>query len=390
MLIKQGQNIQQVLESNPAESQFELEAGVYNGPVNFSSISSNKHLFNNAGNPDAVSIISKAGPSCIGISANSSHISLVNLTFKNNNQLGSIIDIYGSDVKIENCKLLGSPINGQHRGIAANGASISIVRTRIEDCFLVGRDAQAICGWTGTENLLIDNCYLEGGAQSVMFGGADPENIFRIPTNIKIINSVLTKKLEWYSMSSVPQMKCALELKNCKNFYCFNNTLEYAGTAQGQGSFIIVLTPRNQSGKASYSTVQNALIEHCVCRFGGGCVNFLGGDTNWPSGPLRNITIADTEFSEINHVLWKGSGRIFQFIKAPQNIVLQDLSIRGIDGQQLNSNAYFIGEPPTNLVMKNIKWPTTKYGMKIDDGGSGLDAVKKYCPSLVYEGVEYV
>src|SRR5439155_26192805 len=155
-------------------------------------------------------------------------------------------------------------------------------------------------------------------------------NIFRVPTNIKIINSVLTKKIEWYSLSIVPQMKCALELKNCKNFYCFNCTLEYAGTAQGQGSFLIVLTPRNQSGKASYSTVQNVLIEHCVCKSGGGCVNFLGSDTNWPSGPLRNVTIVDTEFSEMSSERWGGPGRLFQFIKKPQNIVLQDLLIKGV------------------------------------------------------------
>ena len=388
MLIKQGQNIQQVLDSNPSETQFELEAGVFDGPINFVGLS-NKHLFSNV--KDAVSITTRTGPSCVGISASSNHIFLSNLTFKNNNQLGSIIDINGSAVRIEDCKLLGSPTLGQHRGIAANGADISIVRTRIEDCFLIGRDAQAICGWNGTENLLVEDCYLEGGAQSVMFGGADPENIFRVPTNIKIINSVLTKKIEWYSLSIVPQMKCALELKNCKNFYCFNCTLEYAGTAQGQGAFLIVLTPRNQSGKASYSTVQNVLIELCVCRYGGGCINFLGSDTNWPSGPLRNVSIMDTEFSEINHRnTWGGSGRIFQFMKAPQNTVIEDTTIKGVNGQQLNANAYFIGEAPLNLVIKNIKWPQTKYGLKIDNGGSGLDSLRKYCPSLVYENVENI
>ena len=122
-------------------------------------------------------------------------------------------------------------------------------------------------------------------------------------------------------------------------------------------------------------------------------MNFLGTDTNFPSGPLCNVTIADTEFLEINHKnpLWKGlgSGRIFQFIKSPKNVMIRDVTVRPSEGVLLNSNAYFVGDPPENLILQNIKWPHTRYDLKIDNGGQGIDATKKYCPTLVTKNLEY-
>ena len=38
----------------------------------------------------------------------------------------------------------------------------------------VGFDSQAINGWTGPGPLLIENNYLEGAGENVIFGGADP------------------------------------------------------------------------------------------------------------------------------------------------------------------------------------------------------------------------
>lgn len=391
MKVYQGQNIQSVLQGNPNESQFELEAGVYEGSIIFGPTLTDKYIYSNADSADATQIITKAGPYSIGILDGSHHISFSNLTFKNYNQLGSIVDIYGSDVTFSGCKLVGNVALGQHRGIAANGANISVIKTRITDCFLVGQDAQAICGWTGTRNLFIDGCYLEGGAQAIMIGGSDPADIFRIPTNVKVTNSTLTKNTAWYSMSTVPQIKTCLELKNCNNFYAFNNTFEYAGIAQGQGGYLIVLTPRNQSGRADFTTIQNVLIEHCVCSFGAGCVSMLAHDTNYPSGPLRNVTIRDCEFNEISHknAFWRGSGRIFQFERGPQNVILEGISVKASLGATLNANAYFIGDAPQNLIMRDITWPRTTYDLKIDSAGMGIDALRKYCPNLIYENVTY-
>lgn len=380
MLITAGSSINQILRNNPNECNFELEPGIYLGPISFDFNLSNKRLYSQT---NKASIVTQAGPYCINITPDAYRISFERLTLKNDNQYGSIAEVNGSDIKFDTCNLLGDPIYGQHRGIAANGRDISVVNSRIENCFLIGQDAQAICGWTGTKNLLIDGCYLEGGAQSVMIGGSDPSDLFRIPTNVKVVNSILTKKESWFAMNPIPQIKCALELKNCINFHAFNCTLQFAGVSQGQGSFLIVLTPRNQSGKAPFTTIQNVLIEHCIGKFAGSCVSFLGHDTNYPSGPLRNVTIKNCEFAEINHKIWKGSGRIFQFDQGPQNLTLEDISVTS--DTTLNSNAYFMGAPPQNLIMRNIHWPKTNYDLKVDKGGMGIDAVRKYCQNLVFE-----
>ena len=50
----------------------------------------------------------------------------------------------------------------------------SISASHISDCKGVGQDTQAIAGWNGPGPFTIDNNYLEGAGENVMFGGADP------------------------------------------------------------------------------------------------------------------------------------------------------------------------------------------------------------------------
>jgi hypothetical protein len=380
--ITAGQSIQQVLDTHTDESEFVLEQGIYNQQINFDNLY-NKHLLSEK--HGAVEIIcSKNAPYAVNIPVLANSITLSNLTIKSQNKAGAIVGIRGKNTTIINCDILGDPINGQHRGIEANGDTILIQGCKIDNCFLQGQDAQAICGWTGPKNVTIDACYLGGGAQSVMFGGGNPASMFDIPTNIKLINSTLTKSLDWYKLGA--QIKCSLELKNCMNFYSHNCSFQYAGVSQGHGAFLIVLTPRDDPGKAPYTCIKNVVIEHFTAQYGGGCISFLGSDTNHPTDTLENVVIQDGVFDYISHLEFTlGSGRILQFEKAPRNITLSNLTIRTT--AQLKASAYFMGLPPINLAIKNINFPKTKYGFFVDNVGMGLEAVRKYCPSLVTENM---
>ena len=54
----------------------------------------------------------------------------------------------------------------------------------IEGFGFPGEETQGICGWTGTRDVKILNNYIEGGAENIMFGGADIANADLIPANI--------------------------------------------------------------------------------------------------------------------------------------------------------------------------------------------------------------
>ncbi len=62
------------------------------------------------------------------------------------------------------------------RGVALNSATTTIKNSYFEGFGYPGEEAQAICGWTGTRNVRVINNYIEGGAENVMFGGADPDS----------------------------------------------------------------------------------------------------------------------------------------------------------------------------------------------------------------------
>ena len=68
----------------------------------------------------------------------------------------------------------GDPLLGQKRCIALNAAAVTIRDSHIADCKAVGKDTQAIGGWNGPGPYMIENNYLEGAGENVLFGGADP------------------------------------------------------------------------------------------------------------------------------------------------------------------------------------------------------------------------
>ena len=68
----------------------------------------------------------------------------------------------------------GSQLYGQKRGVALNGASVTIHNCYISEIKGVGIDTQAIGGWNGPGPFTIENNYLEGAGENVLLGGSDP------------------------------------------------------------------------------------------------------------------------------------------------------------------------------------------------------------------------
>jgi hypothetical protein len=220
-----------------------------------------------------------------------------------------------------------------------------------------------------------------GGAQSFMAGGSDPISEDRIPKNITITSSTFGKNLKWYEMGA--QIKCAFELKNAINVFVGDSDFQFAGIAQGQGAYLIVLTPRNQNGRAPYSLVKDVLIQACTGSHAAGIASFLGTDDFNESLMLENVTIRDFSATDITRSgIWKGAGRLFNFDRGPKDIHLESIDV---EGSNLSSHFYFDHEPPTGLIARNLKLPPAKYPFFVDNMTPGLASVLKYAPDAIIE-----
>jgi hypothetical protein len=100
----------------------------------------------------------------------------------------------------------GDPLVGQKRCVSLNAATVTISDSHISDCKGVGNDTQAICGWNGPGPYLIENNYLEGAGENVMFGGADPAIPDLVPADITFRHNLVSRPMSWRDpIISTPQ-----------------------------------------------------------------------------------------------------------------------------------------------------------------------------------------
>jgi hypothetical protein len=91
----------------------------------------------------------------------------------------------------------GDPIVGQKRGISLHSSDTTVINSYIAECKAVGQDSQALSGYNGPGNYLIENNYLEGATEKVLFGGADPTIPNLVTSNITFRRNYLRKPLAW-------------------------------------------------------------------------------------------------------------------------------------------------------------------------------------------------
>ncbi len=101
------------------------------------------------------------------------------------------------EIEVDRCYIHGDPSLGQKRGLSLQSASTKILSSTISDIKAIGMDTQAIGGWNGPGPYVIENNYLEGAGENVMFGGADPTIDQLVPSDITFRNNHVRKPVEW-------------------------------------------------------------------------------------------------------------------------------------------------------------------------------------------------
>ena len=201
------------------------------------------------------------------------------------------------------------------RGVLLNSASSAVIDSHVSEIHAAGVDAQAILGYNGPGPFKIVNNFLEGATENIMFGGADPKILGLVPSDIEIRGNHIFKRLSWFpgdpNFAGVKwPIKNLLELKNAQRVLIEGNLLENTGAA-------LVLTPRNQSGSAPWSVVQDVLVRNNLVRNSDTGFVALFSDSERSSQPMKRVAVVNN--------LWQVRRTFFGLVSGPG--VLEDLLI---------------------------------------------------------------
>lgn len=236
------------------------------------------------------------------------------------------------------------------RGLALNSANTTIKNSYFEGFAFPGEETQGICGWTGTRNVRVINNYIEGGAENIMFGGADPDSADLIPTDIEVRGNHLNKPAQWNGTATV---KTIFELKNAKRVQFVGNLL----TNNWKGSAFRI-TVRNQDDGAPFSTIEDVVIKNNVVDGAGEGINILGKDDTYPSQTLKRLTIENNLFLNLtNGNGFEGSGYFIQIADG------EDVTIANNTVFNSGNITTFYGKLPRNFIFRDNITGHGSYGI---------------------------
>ena len=100
-------------------------------------------------------------------------------------------------IDLDRLYIHGDPLMGQKRGIALNGAGVTIRNSYISDIKAIGMDTQAIGGWNGPGPFTIENNYLEASGENILLGGADPAITGLVSEDVTVRYNHVTRPVSW-------------------------------------------------------------------------------------------------------------------------------------------------------------------------------------------------
>jgi hypothetical protein len=281
-------------------------------------------------------------------------------------------------IVFDRCWIHGFATQEVQRGVALNGAELTITNSYISNIHGNGYDTQAIAGWAGPGPFHILNNYLEASGENVMFGGADPKIANLVPSDIEVRNNTFFKPLSWKSTDPSYagihwSVKNLFELKNARRVIIDANTFEN-NWVDAQAGWAIQFTVRNQDGTAPWSTLQDITFTNNVVRNSPQGVNLLGLDNLQTSQRASGLNLSNNLFSRISGTFLTIQG--YYNVSLKHNTHLQAGNIMTMYG---DPSLGFVAND--NLTIRE----NTGYGIKGDATGEGTIALTTFAPGFVFQ-----
>jgi hypothetical protein len=183
--------------------------------------------------------------------------------------------------------------------------------------------------------------------------------------------------------ASVWTVKNLLELKNARNVEIDGNVFEHHWP-QAQSGHALVLTPRNQSGRAPWSIVENVSFINNVVRHVSGGFNISGTDDYKPSGRTRGLVIRNNLFTDVGG-RWGGPGDFVQIGNGPLDIRIESNTVDHT-GRMISVYGSKHGTTVEGLVFRNNVLRHNKYGVIGGNAAPGNGSFQMYFPDAVFVG----
>jgi hypothetical protein len=214
------------------------------------------------------------------------------------------------------------------RGIEMDGAYVGIVNSYCDEIHDNGNDSQCFASWNGSGPFLIQNNFIEAGAEDILFGGSDPSIPNLVPSDITITGNVIQKNLAWRNEAAPYHwvIKNLVELKNAQRVLLDGNVIQYIWAA-GQVGFAVLLTPRNQSGRCPWCSVNDVTMTHNLIRHASGGTEIAGSDYSRPSLPSARVLVQNNVYSDISIANWGGCGWAFEIDTSAATISPHDITL---------------------------------------------------------------
>jgi hypothetical protein len=168
-------------------------------------------------------------------------------------------------------------------------------------------------------------------------------------------------------------VKNLIELKNAQNVTVDGNVIENVWAA-GQNGYAIVLTPRNQSGGASWVRVRDVTFSNNIIRNAAGVLTLVGYDDLAVSQQTRRVTFSNNLIYNIDPQ--GGWAKTFVLGGDPSVVVFDHNTI-----VHRNTSVLFAYGPPIDgVVFTNNVTLHNEYGVMGDNAQPGSTAINMYFP----------
>lgn len=268
-------------------------------------------------------------------------------------------------ITIDRNRIAGDGVKGARKCIVGNAAFLSVTHNDVRNCFgpYPGNDTQALNIYDTPGPGEVRGNYFEGGTEVLMFGGSDSNYI---PSDYVIVDNTFAHRAEQQFLAI--SVKNLVEFKNARRILFEGNRLFYSWGGHGQTGYVFAITPRNQSGGAPQSTVEDLTIRNNDAAHAAGAFTILSGDdrAGFPSGRLTRLTLTGNRFTDLDPTLYSGDNKVILVASSAVSGSSIDTLIDGntFAGKNIGSWLYFTTLPQhENMVITNNAVPVSKYGV---------------------------
>jgi hypothetical protein len=192
----------------------------------------------------------------------------------------------------------GSPTTNTTRCLKLDSGNTIVRDSRLSDCHALGSDSQAILGCNGPGPFLIENNFLSGAGENVMFGGCDPADSTLIPSDITFRRNHVWKDPAW---KGVWTAKNPLEFKNARRALVEGNVFENSWTAAQLG-MCLVIKSSTETSPVTWEGTKDVTVRWNVfrsCHRGLNVQAIDGSSAGTTASHTERVTVEQNLFADI-------------------------------------------------------------------------------------------